>query len=117
MGMDFHMACFAPSDWPGKGPTVCLGLPECELVLTVLGKNGVPSALVNRPNDNRDVWYWIKFACEMAQQEQAFIMFNCDTIEQLKGAISLLERLLPQYERIALERMYDPESRRKRDLS
>ena len=28
---ELHGVCFVPRGWPGKGPAVSLGIPECEL--------------------------------------------------------------------------------------
>lgn len=63
---ELHHAFFEPPGWPGKGPTVSLGIPECELILATVGADGEPQALVNRPQHNRSVKQWTRSACEMA---------------------------------------------------
>ena len=116
-GVEVHMAWYVPRDWLGKGPSVCLGLPECELVMTLVDDAGAVQTLVNRPQINRDVSHWVRAACETALERRAVVLFNCDTAKQLAAAILQAEPLLPGYERVALERMYDPQSRSKKGLS
>ena len=114
---EIHVAYFTPVNYPGVGPAVSLGLPECELMLCRMGDNGEPFTIINRPKINRDVKSWIKIACKMAVEQHAVISFNCDTLEQLEQAVRLAERRLPGYERAALERMKNVESRSKAGLS
>lgn len=116
-GVEVHTACYVPGGWAGKGASVCLGLPECELVMTLVDDAGVVKTLVNQPQINRDVSHWVQAACETAIERRAVVLFNCDTAEQLAAAILQAEPLLPGYERVALERMYDPQSRSKKGLS
>jgi hypothetical protein len=112
------MVCFAPKGWPGKGPGVCLGIPECELVLSTLRPDGEPLALVIRPEAaDREISRWIRRACGAAASQQAFMLFNCNTAEQADMAAARAACLLPGYRRVALERMYDPAARMTEKLS
>jgi hypothetical protein len=108
---ELHTVCFAPKDWMGKGTTVSLGIPECELACVVLDSCGEPVTTINRPKVNRNVRSWTRMACTLAVEQQAFVMFQCDTAEQAEIAARRAIRLLPNYRRAALERMYDPATR------
>jgi hypothetical protein len=108
---ELHDVCFAPPGWPGKGAAVSLGIPECELICTILAPDGEPIATVNRPKTNRNVKQWMRTACAIARERGAFISFGCDTVEQARIAARRASRLLPRYRRVALERMYDPATR------
>ena len=114
---ELHVAYFTPVNYPGVGPVVSLGLPECELAVCFLDGNGEPLTIVNRPKVNRDVKGWIRIACKTAIEYGAVVSFNCDTLEQLEHAVRLAQRRLPGYERAALERMRDPQTRAKAGLS
>lgn len=114
---ELHTVCFAPKDWVGKGATVSLGIPECELACVVLDGDGEPVATINRPKTNRNVSSWTRMACTLAVEQQAFVMFQCDTAEQAEIAAGEAVRLLPNYRRAALERMYDPATRAADKLS
>jgi hypothetical protein len=115
--MELHVAYFAPVNFPGRGPAVTLGIPECELLVVLLRSDGEPLVFLNRPQTNFKIEDWIKSACRQAIDHHAVISFNCDTLEQLKQAVALAQNLLPQYERVALERMKNPETRSKMGLS
>jgi hypothetical protein len=108
---EMHTVCFAPKGWPGKGATVSLGLPECELICSAIAADGEPVTMVNRPKTNLNIPHWIRTACRMAVKQQAFIIFNCDTATQAEVTAKRAARLLPNYQRVALERMYDPTTR------
>jgi hypothetical protein len=108
---ELHTGCFAPRGWAGKGVTVSLGLPECELVCVTLAADGEPVAMINRPQRDRNIRYWTRAACEMAVEQQAFMIITCDTAAQLKTAARRVARQLPSYQRVTLERMYDPDTR------
>jgi hypothetical protein len=114
---EVHTVFFEPPGWPGKGPAVSLGIPECELQLVFLDKDGEPVAMVNRPTKNLNVKSWLRSACEQANKYNAVLMLQCDTREQAEIGARRVAKLLPQYRRIALERMYEPSSRRKEGLS
>jgi hypothetical protein len=108
---------FLPKDWPGKGAAVTLGIPECELLCVFVGEDGEPVTFINRPRINRNVKSWVRGACEAARDYRAALHFNCDTPEQASRAAKLAGKLLPGYERVALERMYEPNTRSRSDLN
>jgi hypothetical protein len=115
---EIHTLCFAPPNWEGKGgQTISLGIPECEMHYCIVDNDGAPTALVNRPAKNKDVRYWTRAACVNAKKDAAFLLINCDTAEQAAVAARRIAKLLPQYRRIALERMYDPRTRARSSLS
>lgn len=108
---EVHTAWFLPKGWPGKGNAVSLLIPECELQYVFLAPDGAPVACVNRPNLNKNIKTWIRSACKAARDYRASIAFACDTSDQVEKAVKLAARLLPDHERIALERMYEASSR------
>jgi hypothetical protein len=114
---ELHSVLFLPKDWPGKGAVVTLGIPECELQCCFIGEDGEPVAFINRPQINRSVKSWIRGACEVATDYKAAITFSCDTPEQAAQAAKRAGKLLPGYERVALERMYDANTRSRSDLN
>jgi hypothetical protein len=67
---ELHSAWFTPKGWPGKGETVSLLIPECELQLTKIGDDGKPLTFINRPEVNRNVKRWLRTACEMAERDR-----------------------------------------------
>ena len=102
---EIHTVCFAPVGWSGKGPTIALGIPECELQRCQMGADGEPVAFVNRPQVNKSVRRWMNYVCRTASEERLFVMFHCDTAHQAKKAAKYATRQLPQHRRVALERM------------
>jgi hypothetical protein len=114
---ELHKVYFAPQGYSGKGACVTLGIPECELIFTDLGPDGRPFAVVNRPKVNRDVRRWTRAACELAVRRQVLVSFGCDTAAQAETAAKRAARMLPNFQRIALERMYDPATRAADKLS
>jgi hypothetical protein len=114
---EIHNVLFFPKGWPGKGAAVTLGIPECELQCCFIGKDGEPVAFVNRPRINRSLKSWMRTACEVARDYKAAITFSCDTPEQAAQAAKRAAKLLPGYERVALERMYDANTRSRSDLN
>jgi hypothetical protein len=108
---EVHAVCFEPEGWPGTGPTIALGIPECELQLCFRAADGEPVVTINRPQRNLSVKRWLRTACEMATEHRCFLILNCDTAEQAAVAARKATRLLPHHRRAALERMYDPASR------
>jgi hypothetical protein len=109
---EVHTVCFAPVGWPGQGPTIGLGIPECELQYCRVGLDGEPVAFVNRPQTNKNVHHWLDVVCQTASEERLFVMLHCNTPQQTKKAAKYATRKLPQHRRVALERMYDPQTRR-----
>jgi hypothetical protein len=114
---EMDSAFFEPPDWPGKGPAAGLGIPECEFGFMVPPINEKPFALVNRPRRNLNVKYWTRFACEAAAETRAFLILNCDTAEQVAVGARRVAKLLPRYRRVAAERMYEPNTRVRENLS
>jgi hypothetical protein len=44
-----HGAWFVPKDWPGKGPSVVMEVPECILHASFPRPSDVPVVIINRP--------------------------------------------------------------------
>ena len=63
--------------------------------------------LINRPQVNRRVKVWLRDACKLAVEYRAALHISADTAEQIELAGRRIARLLPRYERAALERMYE----------
>jgi hypothetical protein len=80
-------------------------------------EDGEPKAIINRPQVNRNIKSWIRTACEVARDFRAVITFSCDTPEQAAQAAKRAAKLLPGYERVALERMYEANTRSRSDLN
>jgi hypothetical protein len=114
---EIHSVWLLPKDWPGKGAAVTLGIPECELQCCFIGEDGEPVVFINRPQINRSVKSWTRTACEMARDHKAAVHFSCDTPEQAAQAAKRAAKLLPSYERLPLERMYDANTRSRSDLN
>jgi hypothetical protein len=112
-----HCAGFEPPGWPGKGNTVLLGIPECEFQVCALDADDEPFVTINQPQQNKNVKFWTKSACEWAAKDNAFLMLSCDTAEQVEVAAKRVAKALPHYRRVALERMYEPENRLRGALS
>jgi len=79
--------------------------------------DGEPLVLVNRPQRNKNVVFWLRCACAAATKMAALVIVSCDTAEQAAHAARKVTRFLPRYSRIALERMYDPATRSQNRLS
>ena len=114
---ELHSAWFLPKGWPGKGTTVTLLIPECEMQVVEPGPDGVPVAFINRPQINKSVKRWVRTVCELARDMGASVSFACDTVEQAEQAAKRAGRLLPNHERVALERMYCAATRTRSGLN
>ena len=92
-----HCGWWAPPRWPGKGPCFSLSIPECELIFSVPNCDGGDSAtvMVNRPEANHRLRYWLRHACEGAAEYRAVLQITADTAEQVAVAAKLIVRLLP----------------------
>jgi hypothetical protein len=113
-----HNAWFEPPTWSNHRAVVSLGIPECELQFVSLADDGTPIVCINRrPLSDRNVKKWICTACKIAAEQKAWISLGCDTAEQAKIAAKRIAKLLPQYHRVALERMYEVTSRERNNLS
>jgi hypothetical protein len=108
---EIHEVCFEPNGWPGKGPVIGLGIPECELQFCFIGADSEPVAIVNRQRRNKGIRGWLRFVGKMATQQRLFVMLACDTAEQAERAAKMVAKWLPLHRRVALERMYDANSR------
>lgn len=115
--VELHSAWWVPPQWPGSGAVVGLSIPECELQVVFPDRgDGEPVVVINRPR-NRRVKAWLRCACEQAVKYRACLHISADTAEQIELAARRVARLLPRYERAALERMYDSATRVKEKLS
>jgi hypothetical protein len=113
---ELHTVYFLPDDWPGKGPTISLLLPECELQCVTAGTDGIPLVMVNRPR-NKKIKYWLRIASKMAAEQNTCLIIGCDTSAEAERAAKIATRLLPKHQRAALERMEDPTARSRSRLS
>lgn len=108
-GPEAHAAWFVPQKCPAPPRNVVtLLIPECETQFVV---PGAPNVLVNRPQHNRSVKYWLKYACREASDQGAVLILACDTVEQVERATKLATKLLPRHDRTALERIYSEQAR------
>ena len=72
-----------PPGWPGKGPVVSLLIPECELHCVTPNGQQLPTALINRPQVNKVVAYWLTTACQIAKDNNAALILGCDSSTEL----------------------------------
>jgi hypothetical protein len=119
---EIHGAFFEPPGWLGKGATISLGLPECEVQVALPDPQDENSALVgwlNRGGPNQNVKHWISKACQQAAKIKggAALIVSCDTAEQIEIAARRVAKLLPQYSRMSVERFYEAKNRCKAGLS
>jgi hypothetical protein len=114
---ELHSVHFAPKGWPGAGPTIVLGIPECEMHLCQLDKNGEPVVFINRPQVNKSIKSWMRTACSMAREDRLLFILSCDTADQAIRAAKLAAKLLPNHERVANERMEQAEARGRMNLN
>jgi hypothetical protein len=102
-----HAAWFVPKKCPAPPRNVVAFLiPECETQFV-----GAGTVLINRPQHNRSVKPWLKYACREASDQGAILILTCDTAEQVERAAKLAGKLLPKHDRTALERIYSEQSR------
>jgi hypothetical protein len=112
-----HTVFFVPPGWKGKGNSISMGIPECELHCALRKSDGTISVMVNQPQHNFNVDRWMRSACDMAIDYGAAIAFHCNTASQAIRAAKKAKRWLHGYERVALERLYDAKSRTKGGLN
>jgi hypothetical protein len=105
-----HYACFLPKNWQGEGPVVNFLIPECELQADLPRPPGAePAVFINMPPvDRQKVENWLPLACKIATRQAAALYFACDTAKQAEQAARMASPHLPDHERVALERMYEP---------
>jgi hypothetical protein len=109
-----------PAGWrPGPGAkTVSMLIPECELQFVEVLLDGEPLAMISRRESDFNVKRWLRNACEMAAERSAALSVACDTAEQAALAARRATKWLPKtYARVALERMYEPDSRIREKLN
>ena len=80
----------------GKGTAINLLVPECELQLVFLDDEERPAVTINRPVVNLRVRYWLRFACEQAEEFRALLTVACDTAEQAEEAAQAVVKYLPK---------------------
>ena len=116
---EVHNVWFVPNGWPGKGPAVSLLVPECELqfVTPAPTLDGEPLIIVNRPQVNKNVKSWLRYACRLATTHSASLSVACDTADEAARAAKRAAKWLPNHQRAAIERMYDVAARVKEKLS
>jgi hypothetical protein len=115
---EVHSVCFEPPGWPGRGPVVHLGIPECELLVGApVAGDDLVIVIREKATTYRNLKYWTIVACNQAIKHKAFIMLACDTAQQAEVGAKRIAKQLPQYRRVALERMYDPDARVREKLS
>jgi hypothetical protein len=117
---EIHNVWFLPDSWhPGIGAeTVTLLIPECELQLVSVLPDGEPLGIISRRKHDFNVKRWTRNACALAADKRASLSFGCDTREQAELAAKRAGKWLPKnYSRVALERMYEPETRIRKNLS
>lgn len=100
---EVHVVYFVPNDWPAKGPTIGLEIPECKMQCVTLAPDGTPLVMINEPQ-NKDIKKWLRGACEMAVEQKAALIISCDTNEQAERAAKKATRLLPKHERASIRR-------------
>ena len=113
---DVHSVFFLPVSENILGRSVALLIPECELqVVEVV--SGEPQVVINRPRQNKSVRRWLRFACEIATEKDCPLSLACDTHDQAERVAAMAVKRLPNHRRIAVERMYQPETRTFKGLS
>ncbi len=113
---ELHSVHFEPPVWSKQRTVVALGIPECELQFVTMAGD-VPIVEINRPQNNRNVKSWLRTACKVAAERQAWLNLSCDTAEQAEINARRVAKLLPKWRRVALERMYEATSRESGKLS
>lgn len=114
---EVHNVWFLPLS-EKRHPVVGLLIPECELQMLIIpATNDEPVAVVNRPQHNKNVKQWLRYACSLATGYGGPLSLACDTAQQAKRFAKLAAHWLPNHRRIALERMYQPETRTFKGLS
>jgi hypothetical protein len=95
---DIHAAVFVPPGWPGHGAAYAALIPEQILL-------GPGDTIAEPRNETADIW--LRRVCEEVRHEHAAVIFSCSTAEQAEDTAKAVTPLLPNYERIAIERLSD----------
>ena len=94
-----HEILFGPKDI-AEFAGIVLSLPDCAMVCHLPGASGEIEELTNIPfRAEEGAEYWIRYACEIAGDELAWVCFNCSTPEYAEMAATLASSLLPNHER------------------
>jgi hypothetical protein len=96
---DIHCAVFVPLYWPGHGPAIVALVPERIML-------GPGDDEITEPH-NESLDRWLCRVCEKVRHAHAGVIFSCDTPEQTEDIVKAVTPLLPNYERIAIERLSD----------
>jgi len=99
---DVHAAIYVPRDWAGNGPVVVLQIPSCALAC---GQPGEIPVIIRRPQQNCDIAFWVDAVCEEAWPDRAAIVFSCNTEHQAEAVAAAAASMLPNYERLPIERL------------
>jgi hypothetical protein len=111
----YHTVWFLPRSENILGRCVALLIPECELQNVYL-IDGEPRAIINRPEHNKSIRYWLRFACTIATKEDCSLGIMCNTQEEAEHAAALAARRLPHHRRMPLERMATAKTRTSKGL-
>jgi hypothetical protein len=106
----YHTVWFLPLSENVLGRCVALLIPECELQ-NIYVINGTPRAVINRPEHNKSIPYWVHRACAIATEEDCGLGIMCDTREEAERAATMASKRLPHHRRMPLERMAGAKSR------
>jgi hypothetical protein len=110
-----HAAWFTPRKCPAPPRNaITILIPECEIQFV---RPGSDTVLVNRPKINRNIKYWLRYACGEARDSDAVLIIACDTVEQVQRAAKLAGKFLPKHERAAIERIYTEDARGRSSLN
>ena len=101
---EVHSVVFEPIKPHPQRMCMAILLPECELQV-VQNVGGVPVvSMINRP-PTRNTRTWLRFACEEAAENGAWLHIGCDSAKDAERAAKRAGRLLPAHKRVAIERL------------
>jgi len=102
-----HYACFLPKKWPGEGLVVSLRIPEGEMHADLPRPPGAePAVFITTPTaKHQKLEDSLGLPCMIATRRGAALYFACNTAKQAERAAEMASKLLPNHERVALERM------------
>ena len=99
---DVHAAIYVPRDWAGDAPVLVLQIPSCALTC---GQPGETPVIIRRPQPNCDVDFWVSAVCKEGWLDHAAIVFSCQTPTQAEAVAAAAAQMLPNYERLPIERL------------
>jgi hypothetical protein len=104
-----HYACFLPNKRQGEGLVVSLQIPECEMQADLpRPPGGEPAVFITSTTTNHQkVEGSLRLACMIAARRGAAVYFACNTTKQAERAAEMASKLLPDHERVALERLHE----------